>query len=186
MKEPSLWCCWSHPPKKGHRRSRGAQLRPLGISFRIPATAVLLISVVSVSGFAQTFAKKQKLFTGPSPYGIKTVDVNNDGKLDLIWISSEHNIEVRLGHGDGTFASSGPIYDTKLRSSATFLRDAEEFEVADLNHDKKPDIVVAGGHTISILRGNGDGTFQSPLLYSLVSSKPSPAVWAICTSNYSI
>ena len=141
-------------------------MRPLGISFRLPATAVLLISVVSVSGFAQTFAKKQKPFTGPAPYGIKTVDVNIDGKLDLIWISSEHNIEVRLGHGDGTFASSGPIYDTKARSSATLLRDAEEFEVADLNHAKKPDIVVAGGHNISILSGNGDGTFSHPF-YSM-------------------
>jgi hypothetical protein len=94
-------------------------MRPLGISFRIPATAVLLISVVSVSGFAQTFAKKQKLFAGPSPYGIKTVDVNNDGMLDLIWISSEHNIEVRLGRGDGTFATSGP----NLRHQAAFERD---------------------------------------------------------------
>jgi hypothetical protein len=146
MKEPSLWCCWSHPPKKDHRRSRGGNASTWYFPPHSCNGSFVNLRRFCV-GFAQTFAKKQKLFTGPSPYGIKTVDVNNDGKLDLIWISSEHNIEVRLGHGDGTFATSRPIYDTKLRSSATFLRDAEEFEVADLNHDKKPDIVVAGGHT---------------------------------------
>ena len=155
------------------------------VSFRFHKVAVYLaLSVITTATFAQTFAKKQTLFTGPSPYGIKAADVNKDGNQDLIWISSEHNIEVRMGHGDGTFALSGPIYDTKLRSNAVFLRDAEEFEVADMNGDGKADIVVAGGRNLSVLRGNGDGTFQAPILFALVSSNSTDAVDSLALGDF--
>ena len=64
------------------------------------------------------------------------------------------------------------------------LRDAEEYEVADLNHDKKPDIVVAGSHNISILRGNGDGTFQSSVLFNVVSSNSGDAVDSLALADF--
>jgi hypothetical protein len=42
---------------------------------------------------------------------------------------------------------------------------ANAVAVADFNGDSKPDLVVADlGHTVSVLLGNDDGTFQSPLV----------------------
>ena len=113
--------------------------------------------------YSQTFAKKQTIFTGPEPYGIKAADVNKDGNQDLIWFSGGHNIEIHLGDGNGRFAATGPVYDTLLGG-------ASEFEVADMNRDGHADIVAAGGHGIAVLRGNGDGTFQTPILFNIVSS----------------
>lgn len=46
--------------------------------------------------------------------------------------------------------------------------DVTSVAVADLNGDGKPDLVVTNGnaHTVSVLLGNGNGTFQSPVSYS--------------------
>ena len=40
--------------------------------------------------------------------------------------------------------------------------------IGDLNRDGKPDLVVAdyNGNTVSVLLGNGDGTFGSPTTYA--------------------
>jgi len=127
--------------------------------------------------YAQTFAKKQTIFTGPEPYGIKAADLNNDKNQDLLWISSGHNVEIRLGHGDGTFSLTGPIYDTKLPSNA-------EFEVGDLDGDGKPDIAVAGGHSLAVLQGNGDGSFREPVLFNFVSSDPSEAIDSLALGDF--
>ena len=113
--------------------------------------------------YPQTFAKKQTIFTGPEPYGIKAADVNKDGNQDLIWFSGGHNVEIHLGDGNGRFAATGPVYNTLLGA-------ASEFEVADMDRDGHADIVAAGGHGIAVLRGNGDGTFQTPILFNIVSS----------------
>ena len=71
--------------------------------------------------------------------------------------------EIHLGDGNGRFAGTGPVYDTLLGA-------ASEFEVADMDRDGHADIVAAGGHGIAVLRGNGDGTFQTPILFNIVSS----------------
>ena len=36
----------------------------------------------------------------------------------------------------------------------------------DFNHDQKLDIALGGGTSVSVLLGNGDGTFQTPVLYA--------------------
>jgi hypothetical protein len=90
---------------------------------------------------------------------LQTVDLNHDGHLDLVGIPSNGSeVQVLLGNGNGTFqapvAYSVGAYASKLI-------------IADLNGDGKADLAVANagflsdpGHTVSILLGNGDGTFQ--------------------------
>jgi hypothetical protein len=101
-------------------------------------------------------------------------DFNGDGKPDLaVANSSSNNVGVLLGNGDGTFQAavhyavgSGP------RSVA----------VGDFNGDGKPDLAVAnsdfisGIGSISVLLGNGDGTFQAAVNYAAGSRPASVAV----------
>jgi hypothetical protein len=99
-------------------------------------------------------------------------DVNGDGHPDLIVANMcdagcEGIIGVLLGNGDGTFQPA-ITYD-----SGDF--EAQSLAVGDVNGDGKLDLVVAnyGGanhSTVSVLLGNGDGTFNSPVNYSSAGS----------------
>ena len=97
-------------------------------------------------------------------------DVNGDGKRDLVVSScgSEFDcfgtglVGILLGNGDGTFQ---PV--TTYSTSAGY---ADSVAVADLNGDSNLDLVVAnctincsGYGSVSVLLGNGDGTFDQPL-----------------------
>jgi hypothetical protein len=98
--------------------------------------------------------------TSATTWDVKTADVNNDGKLDLITVSpSAGTISVSLGNGDGTFAAP---------RSFTAGANARTLAVGDFNGDSKLDVITANGTgTLSLLKGNGDGTFQAPIAIKL-------------------
>jgi|HubBroStandDraft_6_1064221.scaffolds.fasta_scaffold00131_22 hypothetical protein len=106
-------------------------------------------------------------------WGLAIADVNGDGKPDLI-VASECGgsancygvVGVLFGNGDGTFQKVVPY--------ASGGDGAVSVAVADVNGDGKPDLIVANSclnynncseGVISVLLGNGDGTFQKPVLY---------------------
>jgi flagellin-like hook-associated protein FlgL len=88
------------------------------------------------------------------------VDVNNDGKLDLIRGagSQANGIVVQIGNGDGTFGVEVSYYS----------QFSARLQVADLNNDGHIDIVGAGDGSgrMNIVYGRGDGTFGSAASYS--------------------
>ncbi len=102
-------------------------------------------------------------------YGATSValgDVNGDGNPDLVVANSDGSVSVLLGNGDSTFQAA-VNYDTagsELASTA----------IGDVNGDGYPDLVVANAcqgkgcdnGTVSVLMGNGDGTFQPAEEYS--------------------
>ena len=84
-------------------------------------------------------------------------DFNHDGNADLVATSDfDNTVIVLLGHGDGTFtpASGSPM---------TVGNFPQTVKVGDFNSDGLQDLVVANGkdNTVSILLGNGDGTFKA-------------------------
>jgi len=102
---------------------------------------------------------------GNGPRSVAIGDLNGDGKPDLAvanyGTSAAHGstVSVLLGNGDGTFGRSAEF---GAGDGARFVA------IGDLNGDGKPDLVVANlgfypayGTTVSLLLGNGDGTFQS-------------------------
>jgi hypothetical protein len=104
--------------------------------------------------------------TAAQPQAVAAADFNRDGALDLIVTLNDPEVGLALimGRGDGTFTPPVQI------ANATGF-DSPAMAVADLDNDGNADVVV--GHqiacytapcipatTISVRRGNGDGTFQ--------------------------
>lgn len=116
---------------------------------------------------------------GQDADAVAVADVNGDGKLDILaancGVANEvgpcpiHGVlGVLFGRGDGTFEF--PVTYNSLSASRSLA-------VADVNGDHKPDILVAaqcgfancdnnGEGGVAVLLNNGDGTFQSTVMYA--------------------
>lgn len=98
------------------------------------------------------------------PHQTVLADVNRDGVPDyLVANSYTGNVDVRLGHGDGTFGTA-----------ASYAASGQPMGLAvgDLNGDGISDLVVADGGVngyanYTVLLGNGDGTFRLGGTYSI-------------------
>jgi uncharacterized delta-60 repeat protein len=102
--------------------------------------------------FAQPFD-----YTVPSNgMSVAAGDFDGDGDIDTA-IGTSGGVSVLINDGTGKMGSQ-----TDLGLGSSFPR---SIRVADINGDGKADILAANdlGHTISILRGNGNGTFQAPI-----------------------
>ena len=115
--------------------------------------SVLLGNGDGTFGAASTFAAQV------GAMGIVAADVNCDGKVDLVVTELFNNtVSILLGNGDGTFQ---PQQTVDAGNAPLGLA------VADVNGDGKPDLIVANhtlwgyGGGVSVLLGNGDGTFQA-------------------------
>lgn len=93
---------------------------------------------------------------------IQLADVNGDGKLDVLMGNLfTGSLDVRLGNGNGTFAA--------VSNYATGATNASIRVVADINGDGKIDALVWNSGGMSLLPGNGDGTFGSPVATDLAT-----------------
>jgi photosystem II stability/assembly factor-like uncharacterized protein len=90
------------------------------------------------------------------PTGVAIADLNHDGKPDLAVAGP--GIAVLVGDGTGGFAAA-VNYPTVGGGFGLALDDFD----GDGNLDAA--VANAGGTAVSILRGNGDGTFQGPVTY---------------------
>jgi hypothetical protein len=104
-----------------------------------------------------TFRPPVQYFAGKYPEFIAAGDFNGDGTLDLAVADDSNSVSIVLGNGDGTF-----------RPGAEYEMNWEPYwvGVADFNGDGNLDLAVVNllspgqGH-VSMLLGNGDGTFRA-------------------------
>ena len=94
------------------------------------------------------------------------VDVNGDGKLDIVTGNADGSISVLLNKGNGTYSAG--VVNTSLTSIFVY---GISLAFADFNGDGKMDIAVTAAANppavVYVLPGNGNGTFGSPLANAL-------------------
>ena len=110
------------------------------------------------------FGTKTDFATGTQPRAVAFGDFSNDSKRDLaVANSADNTVSILLGNGDGTF---GPRTDFPTGTAP------DSIAVGDFNADGKLDLAIANeqgklnpldpdefGNTVSVLLGNGNGTF---------------------------
>jgi len=88
--------------------------------------------------------------------GAVVADINGDGNMDII---TPRQLAVLLGNGDGTFQNA--------ISKGSFVF-GKQVVVADFNSDGKQDVALGflgfSAKGTAVMAGNGDGTFQQPLV----------------------
>ena len=130
-----------------------------------------LLDIVTANGFTQnvgvltgkgdgTFNAKQDFPAGGRPYSVVLGDVNGDGFADIVTANGlTQNVSVLTGNGDGTFSAA----ESHSVGSTPY-----SVVLGDVNGDGFQDIVTGNtgfdANNVSVLAGNGDGTFDGQQL----------------------
>jgi hypothetical protein len=128
---------------------------------------------------AQTYYPFTSVSISPTAYTIQIVsaDSNGDGIPDLAGTDEGDGIAwVALGNGDGTFQPPAiyPVAGAGLEIYSSY-----GIVVGDFNHDGKPDLAVTNDDangSVTILLGNGDGTFTPTATAPATVAFPSQVV----------
>jgi autotransporter-associated beta strand protein len=129
----------------------------------IVASSVVNVLVNNGNG---TFQAAQQYPAGSCPISVAVALLNADSNLDVITANQcTGDASVLLGNGNGT-----------LQAASHYAAGSNSFSIAvgDFDGDGNQDLAVANVYafnvnddTVSLLRGNGNGTFQPAVNYSV-------------------
>jgi len=109
-----------------------------------------------------TFQPAVSYPVGANPIAVSIGDFAGDGKLDIFTVNGNSSVSVLLGNGDGTFQSQV--------ATNIVTNQPSDVTVGDFNGDGKLDLAMPvsvtqpGDSALTVMLGNGDGTFQSPII----------------------
>jgi len=118
----------------------------------------------SVTNYTANFVLASSPVVGSAPYSIAAMDVNGDGKMDLISADEgSHTLTVLTNGGNGIFGSNVTY---ALPVTPVFV------VAADVNGDSKTDLVYSSSdnNTLTVFTNNGSGIFKSNATYSVDSA----------------
>jgi FG-GAP-like repeat len=146
---------------------------------RLPHALVVVLMAGLVAGGGASGATTEPTFARAdySLFGNNYVvgDFTGDGSLDLAGVGTAAN--VRLNNGAGTF---GAVVGYAIGGQG------QDIAAGDFTGDGRLDLVVTINNPqigLSLLTGNGDGTFASPVNFPNTSGFDSPAVAAVDLNN---
>jgi len=130
------------------------------------ALGILTFALFSNNAFPATGQQyvfnRADFVTGQRPSGVAVADLNGDGSPDLIITNSlDDTVSILFGRSDGTFAARTDVATGNCPYSVV---------AGDFNRDGKPDIAISdfcfgSPGFVSVLIGNGDGTFRNHVEY---------------------
>ncbi|MEG3844964.1 FG-GAP-like repeat-containing protein, partial [Microcoleus sp. herbarium14] len=131
-----------------------------------------------LAGYEQVLNSFGAATNSPITYSLRnltTGDFNKDGKLDLAFASTgvNRNVSIALGDGTGKFGAATNLNTSPPSDLATW-----SVAVGDFNKDGNSDLVTANNYTnnVSLLLGNGNGTFGAATYFGVGSGPYSVAV----------
>lgn len=116
---------------------------------------------LNVLGPAPAFSQGGSVTTGVGPTGVAAGDFNNDGRPDVAVANSEDaGITIHLGDGAGSFGPSTaiPTGNVAFNVIVGFLDGDNNQDLVVTNYGNEPNMETGD---VSILLGNGDGTFTA-------------------------
>jgi Bacterial Ig-like domain (group 3)/FG-GAP-like repeat len=145
-----------------------------------------LVEILLGNGDGTFSLKAQTSTKGAGPEAMVAGDFNADGKLDLAVANTiSGTVSILLGNGDGTFTA-----DPALAGEGA-LTLPFSMVTADFDGDGHPDLAVANGNnTVTIINGNGDGSFtvraNSTMVFPIPigSSPAAPNLGAIAVGDF--
>ena len=105
-------------------------------------------------------------WTGADKYPRELADVSGDGRADIVAFG-ETGVYVSLGTINGSFLAPALVlsgFGTGPGGGSWTSADKYPRRVADVNDDGRADIVAFGDIGVYVAAGNGDGSFQQPVL----------------------
>ena len=128
------------------------------VSFLDTSNNNLVLGSQPLFGSTPKFTQLSAMQTGGNPESVTVGDFNRDGKQDIAIANQTGNsITVLLGTGAGTFTANAAAVP-----STANLNGPSTLVTGDFNADGKLDLAIANYYLndVTILLGNGDGTFS--------------------------
>jgi hypothetical protein len=113
-----------------------------------------------LSGQASSFIGRREFGLPFSPQWVVAVDMNHDGKPDVVAADPNGNIAVLPGKGDGTFGAARTL---------AAVGSVNAFAEGDFNGDGVPDLALLSSQSpkVYLLAGTPDGGFAAPVSLAL-------------------